>query len=121
MPSRDPTQRLTDIRDNIVSIRQFIAGYTFERYITDQKTIYAVTRALEIISEASRRLPDDIKARHPDINWPAVAAVGNIYRHDYESVDDALVWHTLKQDLAPWKEQSTRSCASLYYRPSSRN
>ena len=52
---------LVDILDNIQAIEQFTAGLTFEDYIREKKTVYAVTRALEIISEASRRLPDELK------------------------------------------------------------
>ena len=74
---------------------------TLATYVRDRKTRYAVTRALEIISEASRRLPDGLKARHPAIDWPGIAAVGNIYRHAYDTVDETLVWHTIQYDLAP--------------------
>ena len=52
---------LVDILNNIQAIEQFTAGLTFEDYIREKKTVYAVTRALEIISEASRRLPDELK------------------------------------------------------------
>ena len=101
MPSKSPAQRLTDILENIDAIAEFTTGMTFTAYLHDRKTIYAVTRALEIISEASRRLPDVLKQRHPTIDWSGVAAVGNIYRHEYDVVDNALVWHTLQHDLAP--------------------
>jgi len=47
---------------------------SFDDYAADDKTVYAVTRALEIIPEASRRIPDDIKTRHPDIDWQGMAA-----------------------------------------------
>jgi uncharacterized protein with HEPN domain len=57
----------------------------------DRKTLYAVIRALEIISEATRRLPDEMKARHASIDWTAVAAAGNVYRHEYEGVDEILI------------------------------
>jgi uncharacterized protein with HEPN domain len=56
-----------------------------------------VTRCLEIISEASRRLPDDMKARHPGIAWKKMAGAGNIYRHDHEDVAAQLVWGTVKE------------------------
>jgi uncharacterized protein with HEPN domain len=55
---------------------------------------------LEIVSEASRRLPDELKNRHPEIDWVAIAAAGNVYRHEYEAVDEALIWHTVRYDLA---------------------
>jgi uncharacterized protein with HEPN domain len=56
---------------------------------------------LEIISEASRRLPDDMKARYPGIAWKQIAAAGNVYRHDYEDVAAQLVWNTVQQALPP--------------------
>ena len=101
MPSKQPTQRLADIVENIQAIAEFTAGMRYEDYIDDRKTIYAVTRALEIISEASRRLPDAFKQRHPEIDWPGLATVGNVYRHEYDVVDDRLVWHTIQHDLEP--------------------
>ena len=58
-----------------------------------------MTRALEIVSEASRRLPDDLKRRQPGVDWQAVAAAGNVYRHEYEVVDNALIWYTVQHGL----------------------
>jgi uncharacterized protein with HEPN domain len=104
MPSKSPVQRLRDIVDNIDAIRTFTAGMAFEDFARDRRTVYAVTRALEIVSEASRRLPDDLKSRQPGIDWQAVAAAGNVYRHEYEVVDNALVWHTVQHGLtALWE------------------
>jgi uncharacterized protein with HEPN domain len=71
MPSKssDPQKRLLHIRDNIYLARTFVDGIAYEAFRDNQLVLYAVTRALEIISEASRRLPDDMKARHPDLPW----------------------------------------------------
>jgi uncharacterized protein with HEPN domain len=85
MSSKNPAQRLRDILENIEAIQVFIAGVDFKRFSEDRKTLYAVTRALEIISEASRRLPNELKQRHPNLDWVAIAGAGNIYRHEYES------------------------------------
>ena len=62
---------------------------------------YAVTRTLEIISEASRRLPAAIKARYLEISWADVAGPGNVYRHDYEDVRQRAVWNTVQKHLPP--------------------
>ncbi|HEY4987302.1 MAG TPA: HepT-like ribonuclease domain-containing protein [Bradyrhizobium sp.] len=67
----------------------------------DLKTVYAITRCLEVISEASRRLPHDLKARNPAISWKQMAAAGNVYRHDYEHVAAEFVWDTLARALPP--------------------
>ena len=65
MPSKNSGQRLRDILENLDAIQTFTAGIGFAAFIADRKTLYAVTRALEIISEASRRLPDDLKVGIP--------------------------------------------------------
>jgi uncharacterized protein with HEPN domain len=73
----------------------FIAGSNHDTFKSDLRTLYAVTRCLE----ASRRLPDDMKARHPAIAWKQMAAAGNVYRHDYEDVAADFVWDTLQRAL----------------------
>jgi uncharacterized protein with HEPN domain len=99
MPSKSPFNALCDIRDHINLARSFVEGFTFDSFVQDRRTVYAVTRCLEIISEASRRLPSELKARHPKISWKKVAAAGNIYRHDYEEVFDSFIWSTVQESL----------------------
>jgi uncharacterized protein with HEPN domain len=60
-----------------------------------------VTRGLEIISEVSRRPPDEIKTRCPAIAWKNMAGAGNVYRHDYEEVVAKLVWDTVQLASPP--------------------
>ena len=60
---------------------------------------YAVTRAIEIASEAARRLPPELHARHPELPWLAIMGVGNVYRHNYDSVAEEFVWRTLHESL----------------------
>jgi uncharacterized protein with HEPN domain len=103
MPSdREATRRwLSDIRHNILMAEGFVAGTTYATFKDDNLRLYAVTRCLEIISEASRRLPDALKERHPAIQWKNTAAAGNIYRHDYEDVAAREVRDTLTLHLPP--------------------
>jgi uncharacterized protein with HEPN domain len=103
MPSeREATRRwLSDIRHHIVMAEGFAAGMTYATFKDDNLRLYAVTRCLEIISEASRRLPEALKERHPAIQWRNMAAAGNIYRHDYEDVAAREVWDTLTLHLPP--------------------
>ncbi len=77
----------------------FVAGMGYTTFKDDNLHLYAVVRCLEIISEASRRLPDALKARHPSIGWRDMAGAGNIYRHDYEDVAARRVWQTLTVSL----------------------
>jgi uncharacterized protein with HEPN domain len=78
---------------------QFVAGLNYESFSGDVRTVYAVIRCLEIISEASRRLSDNLKARHPSIAWKQMASAGNVYRHDYEEVAARIVWDTIEKAL----------------------
>ncbi len=74
-------------------------------------------RALEIISEASRRLPDDLFRRRPEIDWVAVAAAGNVCRHEYDAVDEALVWHTARYSLAALRRAADEELSQLQREP----
>lgn len=101
MPSeRDALRRvLNDIAHNIRLAQRFTVDLDEAGFIADVRTVYAVTRCLEIVSEASRRLPDGLKARHPSIAWKEMAAAGNVYRHDYEDVAPDFIWVTLRDHL----------------------
>jgi uncharacterized protein with HEPN domain len=101
MPSKPADTALRDILHHIDLARSFSAGFDRASFKRDIRTVYAVTRCLEIISEASRRLPEDMKARHPAIGWRQMAAAGNVYRHDYEDVAAEFVWETVQRALPP--------------------
>ena len=94
-------RRLGDIHPLSIRARKFAAGIRYDALRDDLCVTYAVTRCLEILSEASRRLPDEVKARHPSIPWRDMAAAGNIYRHEYEDVAVRGVWDTLSHHLPP--------------------
>ena len=74
---------LYDIRDHAIYAAEFVAGMDFGTFEQDRKTFFAATRALEIVSEAARRLPEELRARHPDLPWRAIMGSGNIYRHNH--------------------------------------
>lgn len=103
MPSEASAARrwLNDIIYHIDLAESFVAGLDYEAFKDDLLRFHAVTRCLEIISEASRRLTDKVKARHPSIPWKAIAGAGNIYRHDYDHVAARRVWDTLQVALPP--------------------
>lgn len=94
---------LSDIERHIDLALEFAASLDDAAFVEDTRTVYAVTRCLEIISEASRRIPEDLKARHPSIPWKNIAGAGNVYRHDYEDVAARVVLDTVKLALPPLK------------------
>ena len=99
MPSRDTSRIVATIAYNIELAHRFIDGLSFEAFETDERAVYAVTRCLEIISEASRRLPIDLKSRHPIVPWEKIAGAGNVYRHDYEDILARIIWDTVRDHL----------------------
>jgi uncharacterized protein with HEPN domain len=110
----DPTQVvLRDILYHIDLAAGFVAGFDDATFKDDLRTLYAVTRCLEIISEASRRLPPEMKQRHPSIAWRDMAAAGNIYRHEYEDVEAEQVWRTVQLALPPLKLVVAHELAAL--------
>jgi uncharacterized protein with HEPN domain len=74
------------IRENCELACDFVVGLSLAEFERDRRTFYAVTRALEIISEAARRLPPELLAGHPSLPWRAIMGVGNIYRHNDHNV-----------------------------------
>jgi uncharacterized protein with HEPN domain len=103
---------LQDMLHHIELAQRFAQGRTFESLRDDLMPLYAVTRCLEVISEASRRLSDGIKSRHPRMPWREMAAAGNFYRHDYEDVLPRRVWKTLHEDLPPLRTVIERELAN---------
>lgn len=99
MLSETDRDALEDIRDNIARVMRFVAGYDVDRFLDEDKTFYAATRCLEIISEASRRLSPTFKARFPKISWKDIAGSGGICRRSYENVQERRVWATLHEAL----------------------
>jgi len=81
----------------------YVDGITLQQFKADERTFLAASRCLEIISEASRRLPAEFKTRHSHIAWSQMAAAGNIYRHEYDVVETDLVWDTVLKALPPLK------------------
>jgi uncharacterized protein with HEPN domain len=91
--------RLTDILDAIERIRAEMAGVSIDAFEADWRKRWLVERGVEIISEASRRLTDELKLRHPEIPWAKVAGIGNVLRHEYEGISAPIMWKLVQDDL----------------------
>jgi uncharacterized protein with HEPN domain len=95
--------RLSDIRDNIDAVAEMIQGVDFAGYRTDVKLRRAVERYVEIISEASRHIPIQLKNDFPNQPWDEIASIGNLLRHHYERVDDLIMWKIATRSLPDLK------------------
>ena len=100
MIKRSHIARLKDILDSIDAIDEMLNGASFDAYQSQFQLRKAVERCLEIISEASRSIPDDMKSSHPGVPWRAIADIGNLLRHEYQRVDDFVIWSAATRSLA---------------------
>lgn len=100
-PKREVRDYLNDILQSIADIRDFIAGMSYDRFTADRKTIHAVVRSLEIIGEATKKIPQEIRLLHPDLPWSEIAAMRDKLIHEYFGVDLEIVWETAQNDLSP--------------------
>jgi uncharacterized protein with HEPN domain len=99
MPSRDSREPLRDILRSCELVAAWVAGRSFEEFIADRMFQAAVEREIEIVSEASRRIADDLKLRRPDLPWRDIATVGNVLRHKYGEIIDPEIWQIATLDL----------------------
>jgi uncharacterized protein with HEPN domain len=103
-PSRDSIQFLRDIQQMMAYIQEFVADLSHEEFITDIKTYFAVVRALEVIGEAAKQIPDTMRQRHVDLPWRQMAGMRDRLIHGYFGIDANIVWETattLIPDLLP--------------------
>ena len=93
-------------------IEEFTAGIDFESFREDPKTVAAVERKLQMISEAAIRLGEDAELLVPGLPWRNIRGLGNWLRHQYDSVDLETIWNTIQDDLPPLKAAVERTLAS---------
>jgi uncharacterized protein with HEPN domain len=92
---------LNDTLEMIANIGEFTKSLTFEEFKKDKKTVYAVIRCLEVIGEASKQIPSNVKKHYEQIPWEDIAAMRNKLIHEYFGADVEIIWHTVQEDLGP--------------------
>jgi uncharacterized protein with HEPN domain len=96
---RSVAHYLSDILQNMRDAEEFIFGMNYEQFKTDKKTMNAVLRSIEVIGEASKHIPDEIRAKHMSVPWKEMAGMRDKLIHDYFGVDAETVWLVVKERI----------------------
>lgn len=103
MTKRQVEDYLQDILDAVAAIEQFTAGIEFEAFSQNLEKVFAVSRAMEIIGEAVKRVPDSVRNQYPDIPWRDIAGMRDQLIHDYFNTDVKIIWQAVQEDVPQLK------------------
>ena len=104
---------LKNILESIGKIERYVNGSDEKAFQADDKTQDAVIRQLEVIGEAARLLPDEIKNANPQVPWRDISGMRNHLIHRYFKVDIEEVWRTAQNDLSPLKMEVEKILENL--------
>ena len=102
---------MEDILDAITKVAKFIEGMTFDQFSADDKTTFAVIRALEIIGKATKQIPEQVRNSYPKLPWREMAGIRDKLIHDYFGVNIKVVWKTATEDLPKLESEMRRILA----------
>ena len=100
---REVGDYIEDIIGAMDKAMNFVKNISYEEFIQDDKTAFAVVRALEIIGEAVKNIPDDIRKNYPEIPWKDMAGMRDKVIHEYFGVKLSIVWRAVKEEIPPLK------------------
>jgi len=103
--SRDYLLFLDDIAQSSQKILRYIGGISYEQFLRDDKTYDAVIRNLEVIGEAVKNIPEEIRTRYPEIEWRKMSGLRDIVAHEYFGVSDEIVWDVIQNKIPVLLEQ----------------
>ena len=103
--SRDYKIYLEDILTAIDKIQSYTQNISFEKFSEDEKTLDAVVRNLEILGEAIKNVPEEIRKKYPDIEWKKISGLRDILIHEYFGVDKDIIWDVIQHKLPLLQKQ----------------
>ena len=105
---RDLRDYVSDILNSMMEIQEFTAGMDFKSFSSDRKTINAVVRSLEVMGEAAKRIPDDVREKYQEIPWKYMTGMRDKLIYEYSGVDLEIVWVVIQEEIPPLRPQIKR-------------
>lgn|SRR3989338_4217958 len=105
--SKDAAVYLEDILESIARIEDYTRKLDERNFVKDLKCQDAVVRRLEIIGEAVKSLPENLKAKHPAVPWKKIAGMRDVLIHVYSGVNMKRVWKVISEDMILLKKEAT--------------
>lgn len=96
---RDHSIYLDDIRDSCRKVLRYTSGMSKASFLLDEKTVDAVLRNLEIIGEAAKHIPPDVRDRYPEVEWRKITGFRDLAIHEYFGLDDDIVWDIIEHKI----------------------
>ena len=90
---------LEDVYNSLHKCLEFTRGMDFSEFCQDEKTVFAVIRALEVAGEAAKNIPHELKSAYPDVPWKEMAGMRDVLIHQYFGIDHAVIWETIQRDV----------------------
>jgi len=97
-------ERLDHIADSIDELTRQLIGCDLDAFQANRFLQWGAERGIEVISEASRHIPEELKAKYPEVQWRQIADIGNRLRHAYHSVDTLIIWKIVQDHLSPLRD-----------------
>ncbi len=103
--ARDYSNLLQDVLEAIANVREFVGAMTSDEFAADKKTLHAVVRNLEVVGEAVKAVPTELRQKYPDVPWQRIAGLRDILIHHYFEIDVDIVWDVVQNKLPELNRQ----------------
>ena len=105
---KDPKVHITFILECIELIENYVKGITYGKFFSSPQIQDAVIRRIELIGEAVRNIPDEVKEKHSEIQWNRIAGMRNLLIHDYLGIDLKITWRVVTKDIPDLKKKISK-------------